>query len=874
MSILNKFFFGGLITPRDSADPGAGAGDLFATEMGVLLTTIEREIRTEDSLRNYLDLRPSDSVAYQSLKKQPEKAAALARFIFQNRDVVIQPYGERKSPYLNHWRGFAVFTSLMRSSWPLEAEELVDWMAQIKQDCADKKGRDGEIRSYNILSSWPIGFMVQAVERKAKAKPLSDEVLDQLQAMLGWSEMNNETYYGTDFKKVKVRIEKLVIRGGGEDHKVIPYKKLSGDQFGGPLEAELKALPQDDADKWHRMFTLAASADGGKPSKAFLVEAKALKEELGKEWARTHFQNWIGRAKSASVIERTNRSEYNNYTWTERMVFTKSNATLLKGLVWMCHGFQDARTVNLIADLCEKSMQKVPGVGPSAQATANACLWWLEVTPGAEATARLARLGTAIKQKSVQKKVAAIVEKKAAAAGITTIQLEERVVPDYGLTEGAKSVAFDDFALRVVVEGPGKVSQTWVKPDGAVQKTKPKFIGEKAALKAKFDKVKAEIAALKKVLTAQRDRIDRLFAEGLEWPLDDIEQYYIGHGLVGVLAQRLIWALQKDGAVTAAIWRDGGWRDVKGAPVATSPATTVRLWHPIDWPVDEIMAWRTRLAGLGVMQPSKQAYREVYVLTDAEIATNTYSNRMAAHMLKQHQMATLMAARGWRYQLMGAYDDGLDDQWAHKSFVTSDLSAEFLLHTNWDGENWNDAGIYLYVGTDQLRFLDGATPVSLNSVPPRLLSEVMREADLFVGVASVGNDPAWADQGPTPEARNYWQSYSFGDLDGFAETRKQVLEALLPRLKIRDVAHIEGRYLIVDGKLNTYKIHLGSSNILMAPGDRYLCIVPGGVAKGASIALPFEGDNRLSVILSKALMLADDDKITASDIVSQLSRGR
>jgi len=65
---------------------------------------------------------------------------------------------------------------------------------------------------------------------------------------------------------------------------------------------------------------------------------------------------------------------------------------------------------------------------------------------------------------------------------------------------------------------------------------------------------------------------------------------------------------------------------------------------------------------------------------------------------------------------------------------------------------------------------------------------------------------------------------------------------------------------------------LRSSNILMSPGDRYLCIVPGNVPKSAAVTLPFEGDNRLSVILSKALMLAEDDKITAPDIVSQLRR--
>lgn len=846
--------------------------NLLKTELGELLVKIDGEIREAGQGQSYYELKASDSEAYKVLKKDPQKAAEMARFIFNNRSEIMLPLPGSSGWMKSHRRGAAVFTGLMRATLPIEPEELLDWMDQIKRDNGRPEYTKGLTRV--SLTDWPIAFMVQMIERKAKKTSLSDKAREQLKAMLSWSEMGQQSYYGSDFTKIEARIIELLGQAEGVDADVQAYKKLSGDEFGDPLEEALNALPQDDATKWHRVFNLASTASGSKPTKKFLTAAEALKEKLGKEWVRTQVQDWMTRACSAKIIEQTHTSTFlgNEHSWTSNTVFTPSNVTLLKGLVWICDGYRDSKTVNLVADLCEKSMKKVPGVGPAAQATANACLWYLEVTPGAEATARLSRLSTAIKQKSVQKKVAAIVEKKAEAAGITTIQLEERVVPTYGLSGGQKTVMFDDYALCITVDGPGKVSQTWLKPDGSVQKTKPKFVAEKAAHKSRFNKVKNEVAALKKVLTAQRDRIDRLFAEDLEWPLEEVETYYVGHDLMCTIAGRLIWALQTGDVTTGALWRNGGWQDVSGQPVKTTSKTMVRLWHPIDWDLDEVMLWRARMAELEIIQPTKQAYREVYLLTDAERNTNVYSNRMAAHMLKQHQMATLMAARGWRYQLMGAFDDGLDDQWAHKSFVTSDMSAEYLLHTNWDEENWNDAGIYLYVGTDQLRFVRNGIPVELDTVPPRLLSETMREADLFVGVASVGNDPAWADQGPTPESRNYWQSYSFGQLDGFAETRKQVLEAVLPRLKIRDVAHIDGKFLIVEGKLNTYKIHLGSSNILMSPGDRYLCIVPGGISKGEQVALPFEGDNRLSVILSKALMLADDDKISAPDITGQLNR--
>jgi len=837
-------------------------------ELGKLVAEIHEDVLARSP--STYEIRPNKSEKFNALKKQPELQAKVARFLFEDRHHIMLSL-----KMTNYWDkeripGYAIFNSLARTNLQIEPTELLSWVQGFK---TDKKSRSNK---YPFdLEDWPIGHLIQQVERRAKKEPLSQKALKQLRDIAAWPEMTKEKqYYGTDFQKVKTRIDAILQAYDGTDRSVLLYKKLSGDAFGDPLEMRLKKLREAEATKWHRFFNHAATASASKPTKKFTATADTLKDECGKEWSRKQLQAWLADALATKTaeVEYTQSWGRETYTYVETTLFTKSNTTLLKGLVWMAEGFRDAKTVNLIADLCEKSMRKIPGQGPAAQSVANACLRYLEITPGAEATARLARLATAIKQKSVQKKVAEIVAQKAEAAGITTIQLEERVVPTYGLTKGEKTVRFDDYKLHIQVDGPDRVTQTWIKPDGTPQKTKPSFIADKAAHKAKFDKTKAEIVNLKKILTSQRDRIDRLFAENLEWPLDEIDQYYTGHDLVCTIATNLIWTLETKGEATPALYRDGAWQDVTGKPVATNATTIARLLHPVEHSTDEIMQWRARVTELDILQPTKQAYREIYLLTDAERTTDVYSNRMAAHMLKQHQMSTLMAARGWRYQLMGAYDDGLDDQWAQKEFVTSDLVAEYLIHTHWDEDNYNDAGVYLYVGTDQLRFTRAGTTVKLDTVPVRLLSETMREADLFVGVSSVGNDPAWHDQGPTPEARDYWHSYSFGVLDNFAETRKQVLQALLPRLKIRDKAHIEGKFLIVDGKLNTYKIHLGSSNILMAPGDRYLCIVPGAVSKSAALALPFDGDNRLSVILSKALMLADDDKITVSNIVSQLRR--
>jgi hypothetical protein len=304
-----------------------------------------------------------------------------------------------------------------------------------------------------------------------------------------------------------------------------------------------------------------------------------------------------------------------------------------------------------------------------------------------------------------------------------------------------------------------------------------------------------------------------------------------------------------------------------------------------------VLAWRRWLERHEITQPFKQAHREVYLLTDAERRTRIYSNRFAAHILRQHQFDALTTARGWSNALRMTM--GYSYPPAMLKLPHWNLRVEFWIEDVID--DFNASGTFLYVATDQARFypLNAGTnsatdggydtwqrrseedALPLDQIPPLVFSEVMRDVDLFVGVASVGNDPTWQDGGPRGAYRDYWQTYSFGELSASAETRRQSLTRLLPRLAITDHCTLADRFLIVRGDLRTYKIHLGSGNILMEPNDQYLCIVPKQGQKVGSIGqlfLPFEGDSVLAIILSKAFLLANDTNITDPSITSQIAR--
>ena len=295
-----------------------------------------------------------------------------------------------------------------------------------------------------------------------------------------------------------------------------------------------------------------------------------------------------------------------------------------------------------------------------------------------------------------------------------------------------------------------------------------------------------------------------------------------------------------------------------------------------------MLAWRAWLEANHIQQPFKQAHREIYVLTDAERQTNVYSNRLAAHILKQHQLNALCLARGWKYKPLAGYDEV--ETKATLDLPAWNLRAEFWIElADQVGEDMTEAGVYLYVATDQVRFYTtaddappdmSAQPLPLETIPPLVLSEVLRDTDLFVGVASVANDPTWADRGAEGNNRTYWTTRALDELNAPAQTRKAVLEQLVPRLKIAGRCSFTERFLAVRGTLHTYHIHLGSGNVLMKPNDQFLCIVPGrSMSESLSeIFLPFEGDSMLSIILSKAFLLADDTKISDASITSQLKR--
>ncbi|BBH68073.1 hypothetical protein ACTI_47580 [Actinoplanes sp. OR16] len=412
---------------------------------------------------------------------------------------------------------------------------------------------------------------------------------------------------------------------------------------------------------------------------------------------------------------------------------------------------------------------------------------------------------------------------------------------------------------------PGGVRAGGARADGArvsgavpavVRRERPEAVKE---LRDLVKQVRGHLATVARSLEAG-------FATGHELSYQEWCSQLMANALGRQVVGRLIWEFRHP---------DGGWHAVlpvgssfvgaDGGAVAEPPAEgRIRLWHPLRATGDEVQAWRDLLSGRQVRQPIKQAYREVYRLTPAEEETGDYSNRFAAHIVHYKQLYALFKGFGWTTSMLGPWDGGGQ---ADATRVVAGGKWRIGLSHDYRDET---AGGVVWAGTDRVWFERRAggswRSVPLAEVPPLVFSEAMRDVDLFVSVTSVAADPTWFDG-----HLDYWRRENDAALTATAEVRRSALARILPRTKIGSRCELTDRHLVVRGELHTYRIHLGSGNILMEPGNTYLCIVPARKGPQEEIFIPFAED-RLAVILSKAFLLADDTAITDPSIVSQLRR--
>ncbi|MEV0648540.1 DUF4132 domain-containing protein [Phytomonospora sp. NPDC050363] len=552
-----------------------------------------------------------------------------------------------------------------------------------------------------------------------------------------------------------------------------------------------------------------------------------------------------------------------------------ANLDAMRGLVWAAASLDAPWVAPLLGDLAIVAAARVTGGWGElrSERLVNAAIGSLGERTDDAAVAQLARARSRLRRKttlkSVDKALAAVAER----TGMTRDRLLDRTVPDHGLdADGVRHEAVGAYTAILALTDDG-VGLAFADAAGR------RMSGVPAAVRADHGDVLADLRReakeLKQLLPTQRHRVEEALISGRSWAGGEWRAYCLEHPVTGRIARSLIWEVSTDGGQSwrAGLPAEGELSMVDGGLLVVPASAEVRLWHPVRAAREEVGAWRDRLAEERLRQPFKQAFREIYLLTPAEEATRFYSNRFAAHVMRYGQAKALLASRNWSGLNLGYWDAGYDGE-ADRVYRDEATAADYRVHFGFtlvDAITADGGMTPSLASSGRVRFTRDGAEVDLTEIPALVLSEAFRDCDLAVGVTSIATDPTWADTGRDGAHWDYWRTASVAELGAAAQIRREALLRLLPRTKVADRVEIGERFVRVKGKQRTFKVHIGSGNILMEPNDSYLCIVA-KPHSGKQVFLPFEeADGMLAVILSKVFLLAADDKITDPTITRQLA---
>jgi hypothetical protein len=717
------------------------------------------------------------------------------------------------------------------------------------------------------ITCWPVDLLMNQIEYQLTLRPCSASLKQSLVLLNNEILKEATSSQQKQQKNIFQKLYELQFKLNNTGDIVQSGYFYIDDDFVKYTSQLVKDLDEQEHTAWFKIMYHAENSHLEKPSSEFISKSATLIDALGLEKFSRIINSWF----LYVIKSRKNEKRKTRRPGSCTILLNPCNLNMLKGLVWMCGCYPEKNTLRNIASLADALLRRNNRKMYTISALINACLHTLSRTESIDGISYLSDLSHRMKEPEIQSLIQQYLQEAAAARQLSIAELLDLSVQDFGLQDGQLDFIFGSFRGSLRIEGKAHLKRSWIDEAGGHQKHVPEIV--KLEYKSGLHELLATEKEISNALKYVNERFDRMFTSQRILSWTQFEEYYLSHGLVSYFSKRLIWCFQSEGKTDVVIHFDGNWVNTKGNNVNPETSTMVCLWHPLNSPVEEIIDWRKFLLRNKIVQPVKQAFREVYLVAPEELLTRFYSNRMAAHLIRQQQFKMLANMKGWSYTPFGSDHDGRYKEMAVLRMPDYHLKAEFCINEPTKENEAQGKRMWMYVGTDQVRFFNQhGERMQLNQVPKIAFSEVMRDIQFFINETAVGKDLEWQDGLGTRAYKKNWQSYYFPEMtEMIGPKRKVILEGIIPRLKEKEVMELKENALVVKGKLRTYYIDLKTTRIQMSPYNQSLCIQPVVSPKAdAKVYLPFNGDYGISLILSQALLLAEDDKITDPVINRQI----
>ena len=355
--------------------------------------------------------------------------------------------------------------------------------------------------------------------------------------------------------------------------------------------------------------------------------------------------------------------------------------------------------------------------------------------------------------------------------------------------------------------------------------------------KLKKDKYIEAIKEVHKNLKEQYRRSRKMLEEAME---DGIEFYgyeienLMTNPVIAPILKSLIFKMGND----LGYYMDKKLKSAKKKSVAVKDDSLLKIAHCFDlFESGEWSAYQKDIFDRELKQPFKQVFRELYVKTVDEKGRDK-SLRYAGHQVQPAKTVALLKTRRWIID----GQEGLE-----KVYYKENIIAKIFALADW----FSPADIEAPT-LEEVQFFDRKTfkPILIDDVPDLIFTEVMRDIDLVVSVAHIGD--------VDPEASH-----------STIEMRKAIVEFNCKLFKLKNVTFTENHALI-KGERAEYSIHLGSGLVHQKAGSA-INVLPVHSQHRGRVFLPFiDDDPKTAEIMAKVLLFAQDDKIKDVFILEQI----
>jgi hypothetical protein len=389
----------------------------------------------------------------------------------------------------------------------------------------------------------------------------------------------------------------------------------------------------------------------------------------------------------------------------------------------------------------------------------------------------------------------------------------------------------DDLQVQLHVDNEGKTEMLLSRNGKSIKSLPDKY------------KKNKEIEALKQgksYLTKQFSRTKLALENSMlrrdEYTLKELEQI-MEHPIVNAMLSKLV--LYVPSTQESGFWNDGRLINADGKIVTLKEDAKLVIAHPYD--LFEAVQWdlyQRHLFSTAIQQPFKQVFRELYIPTSDEIEQLTRSSRYQGHQIQPQKTIALLRGRGWTV----SYEEGLQKVFHKEGYlVTMYAMADWYTPSDVEAPTL-ELVCFHAIKNNEL--------VPIPAIDPVIFSEVMRDIDLIVSVAHVGE--------VDPEA-----SHSSLQMRGVL-ARESALLFGLKNVEVKE------RHILIKGELGDYSIHLGSG--MVSKNGRQLAIIPVHSQHRGRVFLPFVDDDPKSAeIISKMRYLAQDNQIKDPTILAQIN---